>query len=606
MSEGLLPADLVVAEVVPEPWEAWHCLLVFRVRHILMGSARNKCWRALVTEVLGEVAAASLVGSPESEQVACVPPGAPCGGAQGAGAAPPIGAEDPDAGGSNNWVLSGSRTRSGMPLLAGDPHRALEMPNVYAQCHVSCPQWDVLGFTIPGVPGFPHFGHNAEVAWSITHAMVDDQDLYRFERPPEASRRVETIEVRGGDPVEVEIAMSARGPLITPDVALCWTAMAEADTSFDAFWPMLRSRSVLELFEAMRPWVAPANNLLAADRSGTIGFQTRGRVPRRLRSEAAWAPVSGEDDSYGWSGWVPFDEMPRLLDPDSGFLFSANNPILADSSSPYFGMDTAAPWRARRIVARLSELHSAVASDMESLHRDQVSIPARSLVERLRGWAPLASWDGAMVEESHQAAAYGMLRRELFLIAMERSGLACHLEDPLNRLLPGVLPESSLLTVVERHLQADEDTLLGGWTWEEALRQATSAVEASWKSHTWGELHRTAQRHPLLMEDLDPPNIPYGGDMDTVQAAAYFPSEGLKVQTASVARYCFDLSDWDRSGWVVPLGAAGNPAAPHAFDQQEAWRSGRLLPARWSRQAVEAAASCWDVLDPKTSPPSKP
>ena len=603
VSEGSLPADLVVAEVVPEPWEAWHCLLVFRVRHILMGSARSKCWRALVTEVLGEAAAASLVGSPESGQIACVPPGAICGGAQGSGADPPIGAADPDAGGSNNWVLSGSRTRSGMPLLAGDPHRALEMPNVYVQCHVSCAEWDVLGLTIPGVPGFSHFGHNAEVAWSITHAMVDDQDLYRFEHPPKAARRVETIEVRGADQVEVEIATSSRGPLIAPDLALCWTAMVEADTSFDAFWPMLRSRSVLELFDAMRPWVAPANNLVAADRSGTIGYQTRGRVPRRLRSEAAWAPVPGEDDSYGWSGWVPFDELPRVLDPDCGFLFSANNPILADSSGPYFGMDTAAPWRARRIVAGVSKLQSAEVSDMESLHRDKVSIPARSLLERLRGWIPLASWDGSMVEESYQAAAYGMLRRELFLIAMERSGLARHVEDPLNRLLPGVFPESSLLTVVERHLRLDEDALLGGWTWEEALRQATEAVEASWGGHTWGELHRTAQRHPLLMEDLDPPSIPYGGDMDTVQAAPYLPSEDLKARTASVARYCFDLFDWDRSGWVVPLGAAGDPYAPHAFDQQEAWRSGQLLPANWSRQAVEAVASSRDVLEPDTSPP---
>jgi penicillin amidase len=598
VSEGSLPRDLVLAGVLPAPWEAWQSLLVFRVRHILMGSARSKCWRALVTDVLGEGVAASLAGPPGPDQIACVPPGAPCGTAFGPVAAHPMVADDPLAGGSNNWALSGSRTRSGMPLLAGDPHRELEMPNVYVQGHVSCAEWDVLGFSIPGVPGFPHFGHNAEVAWSITHAMVDDQDLYRFEHPPEARRRVEAIEVRGADPVDVEVAITPRGPLLAPDLALCWTATEEPDTGFDAFLPMLRSRSVLELFEAMRPWVAPANNLVAADRSGTIGYQTRGRVPRRLRPEAAWVPVPAEDHSYGWTGWVPFEELPRLLDPDCGFVFSANNPILADPSGPYFGMDTAAPWRARRIVARLSELQSAVSSDMESLHRDRVSIPALSFVERLGGWSLLSSWDGAMLEESYQGAAYGSLRRELYLLVMERSGLARHLEDPVNRLLPGVLPESLLLPVLERHLREGDEGLLGGWTWDEALHRATEAVEASWTGQTWGELHHTAQRHPLLLEELDPPRVPYGGDMDTVQAASYIPAQNLTTRAGSVARYCFDLSDWDRSGWIVPLGAAGDPRDLHAFDQQEAWRSGRLMAAKWSRQEVVASASSREALDP--------
>ncbi len=590
---GSLPPDLVLAQVLPEPWEAWHSLLVFRVRHVLMGSARSKCWRALVTDVLGEEVAASLAGPPGADQIACVPPGAPCGAAH-----PIAGGEDPVAGGSNNWALSGSRTRSGMPLLAGDPHRELEMPNVYVQGHVACAEWDVLGFSIPGVPGFPHFGHNAEVAWSITHAMVDDQDLYRFEDRPEATRRTETIEVRGGDPVEVEIAISSRGPLVAPDLALCWTATAEADTGFDALWPMLRARSVLELFEAMRPWAAPANNLLAADRSGTVGYQTRGRVPRRLRPEATWMPVPAEDLSYGWSGWVPFEEMPRLLNPSCGFVYSANNPILADPSGPYLGMDTAAPWRASRLVARLSELRSAVPSDMESLHRDRVSIPALSIMERLGEWSLLSSWDGEMLEESHEAAAYGMLRRELFLLVMERSGLGRHLETPLNRLLPGVLPESSLMAVIERHLRAGDESLLGGCTWDEALRLATEAVEASWTGQSWGELHHTAQRHLLGLDELDPPRVPYSGDMDTVQAAAYVPGQDLTTRAGSVARYCFDLSDWDSSGWVVPLGAAGNPHDRHAFDQQGAWRNGRLLPARWSRQEVEASASARETLDP--------
>jgi penicillin amidase len=261
-------------------------------------------------------------------------------------------------------------------------------------------------------------------------------------------------------------------------------------------------------------------------------------------------------------------------------------------------MDTAAPWRARRIVARLSELGRADSSDMESLHRDRVSIPAQGLLERLSGWSLLSGWDGEMLEGSYQAAAYGMLRRQLFLMVMESSGLARHVEDPSNRLLPGILPESLLLAVVERHLREGDEALLGGSTWDEVLQKATEAVEAAWTGQTWGELHHTVQRHPLGLDELDPPRVAYGGDMDTVQAAGYIPSHDLKTRSGSVARYCFDLADWDRSGWVVPLGAAGDPTHPNAFDQQEAWRTGRLLPASWSRQAVEASSSSREVLGP--------
>jgi penicillin amidase len=598
IAQRSLPSDIGLAGLEPEPWEPWESLLVWRVRHVLMGSARNKIWRALVTRVLGEAAAASLARPPGPDEIACVPPGAPCRPSDERQAHAGGGADE-GAGGSNNWALSGARTRSRMPLQAGDPHRELEMPNVYVQGHVRCDAWDVLGFSIPGVPGFPHFGHNAEVAWSITHAMVDDQDLYRFKGQPEAARRLETVVVRGAEPVEVEVVVTARGPLISADLALCWTATAEADTGFDCFWPMLRSHTVPELFDAMRPWAAPANNLLAADVNGTIGYQTRGRVPLRPRPEGTWAPVPAEDDSYAWAGWVPFEELPRLLNPDCHYLYSANNPILADPSGPYLGRDTAAPWRARRIVSRLAELSTAGPPDMESLHRDRVSMPARAMVERLGWWPLLVGWDGQMLEDSPQAAAYALLRREIFLLVLERSGLKAHLADPENRLLPGVLPESLLWAVVERHLHEDDVTLLGGRTWDEVLRQATKLVEGTWNGETWGELHRTAQRHALWSDELDPPAVAYGGDMDTVQAAVFIPTQDLRTRAGSVARYCFDLSDWDHSGWVVPLGSAGDPADPHAFDQQDAWRAGRLLPAKWSREAVDAVAVSVETLSPR-------
>jgi len=361
---------------------------------------------------------------------------------------------------------------------------------------------------------------------------------------------------------------------------------------------MLRARSVNELFEAMAPWVEPVNNLLAADRDGSIGYLTRGLVPIRSRPEASWVPVPAGDPSFAWRGRVAFADMPRAHNPDGGFLFSANNQIVASDAGPYIGLDVAAPWRARRIVTTLSSLSGATVEDMAALHRDVQSIPARGIARLLGEWAPLAGWDGQMEAGSTAAAAYSVLRRELALLVLERSGLAGFVEHPWNRLLPGVRAESVIWRVAGDQLQAGDESMLGGWSWRRALTEAVHRAERAWGGEPWGELHATGHRHPLGRVELDPPSVPYGGDMDTVQASSYIPTDGLRTVSASVARYAFDLADWDRSSWVVPLGAAGEPSRGHAHDQQEAWRAGRLLPAPFSSRAVHQAATETITLGP--------
>jgi penicillin G amidase len=575
-----VPAEFGLTGQLPELWEPWHSLLVYRVRHMTMGSAAPKLWRAVVAEALGPAAARKMART--GWQLTCVPPGERC----EATVASWAGLDDS---GSNNWALAGRRTASGLPLLAGDPHRPLETPNVYVQGHVSCPEWDVLGLGMAGVPGFPHFGHNDRVAWCITHAAADDQDLYRTEGTA-TGEHSQLIGVRGSDPVRVAVGESDRGPLIADELALAWTAIAGANTGFDALPRMLAVRSVGELFETMRPWVEPANNFLAADADGSIGYLTRGRVPVRTSLEAAWGPVPAGDPAYGWRGFLSFADLPRVHDPAGGFLFSANNRILAAADGPYLGLDVAAPWRASRIVDTISRLSGATVADMAALHRDVVSLPARHIARLLGAWSPLTGWDGQLAADSPAAAAYSVLRRELALLVLERSGLSAFIEHPWNRLLPGVRPESVVWRVAGEHLMAGDESLLGGWSWRRALTEAIRRAEQAFDGEPWGVLHATGQRHPLGRAALDPPSVPYGGDMETVQASSYLPVEGLRTATGSVARYAFDLADWDSSGWVVPLGAAGEPGSQHAYDQQEAWRTGQLLPAPYSPRAVEAAA----------------
>ena len=583
MAEGGLGREFDIAgvgESIP-PWEPVHSLLVHRVRHLLMGSARHKLWRATVAELLGTDVATRLSPGITGDDIACVPPGAPVEltalfGGHGDG-------------GSNNWVVDGSRTASGLPLMGGDPHRELEAPNVYVQVHIACPEWDVLGIGMPGVPGIPHFGHNARVAWSITHAMADDQDLFEIHDTHVTDARTETLEVRDGEPVDVEVAHTEFGPVIGEGLALCWTATIAENAGLDALAPMLRAESVGDMLEAMRPWVEPANSMLIADVDGAIGYLCRGRIPRRPNLDAVWLPVPA-DAEHSWDGFVQFDDMPRQVGSDDGFLFSANNAISPAVDAPYVGIDVAPSWRAHRIVDTMRDLRNATVADMAAMHRDLVSLVARRVMERVT-WDALDGWDGTMSADSTAAAAYANVRRELMLTVLDRSGLAGVTTSARNRLLPGIAPEGDLLRIAEYHLAVDDTTLLGGATWDEVLAEAMDRAKRAWNGETWGKLHRAGQRHALADDSLDPPPLPVDGDGDTVKVGGFTPTEGFRARSSSVARYAFDVSDWDRSGWVVPLGAAGDVAAGHGSDQRDAWQAGELVPAPYTRAAVEAAAT---------------
>ncbi|MFI5314330.1 MAG: penicillin acylase family protein, partial [Myxococcota bacterium] len=273
-----LPAEFALCGVTPEPWLPWQSIAVYKYRHAFMGPLYRKLWRgALLREHGPELLGALFPGAGETLSV---PPGAAHREAAlraaeleaGVGA---LAALAPGDGASNHWALAGSRTASGKPLVAGDPHRTLELPNVYWQNHVCCRRFDAIGLSFAGVPGFPHFGHSARVAWSITHAMADDQDLFverlRERDLPGVARRTEAVSVRGAAPFAVEILETPRGPIVLggreagAGIALAWTALAAHDTTFDCFVPMLTAASAAELDRAMRDWVTPCNNLISAD-----------------------------------------------------------------------------------------------------------------------------------------------------------------------------------------------------------------------------------------------------------------------------------------------------------------------------------------------------
>ena len=643
-----LPVEFHLLGARPEPWSPWDSIAVFKVRHVEMGPWQAKLWRARLLRHLGPERAAKICLGAQPNPTLIVPPGAEYRGpaldgldalAAGAPVLEGLGGWE-----SNNWVLSGRRTASGKPLVAGDPHRALDVPNVYYQNHLVCPEFDAVGLSFPGVPGLPHFGHNQFVAWCVTHAMADAQDLFieRFQPGDPAQYafcgawrraevRRETIKVREAEPVEVDITITHHGPVALGDprtgsaVAFRYSATAEPNRTFEALLPMLRATSADDLERAMRLWVDPVNNFVFADVRGTIGYRTRGQVPVRAAANA-WLPVPGWDGAHEWQGVIPFEEMPAQRDPQTGWIATANSRIAGPEYGHYLGLDFSADFRTRRVIARLEPLERATPADMAAIHADRISIPARELLALLDGIGPtgggarqalqlLRTWDGTMERDAVAPTIYAAFRERLMRDLL--SPVLGPLAPEAFAALPGapVTHVARLRALLTDWIRHDDRTLLpAGTDWPAALGHALDGAVSELRAllgpdidgWRWGRVHTTRPRHPLstvfpeAAVILDPPSVAVGGDGDTVQASTFVAGAGYGVTAGSVARYVFDLGDWNASAWVVPLGASGHASSPHYADQVQDWGDVRLRPMRYDWSRIRAEAESHQRLEPAT------
>ena len=632
-----LPIEYRLVEGGPERWAPWDCIAVFKARHILMGVYEAKLWRAHLVNALGPERAAEVVPDEKAGGLMIVPPGALYTGAvadaldQFRGGAETIGPlHNPDDG-SNNWVLSGSRTASGKPLLAGDPHRGLDTPNVYYQNHIACPEFDAIGLSFPGCPGFPHFGHNAYVAWCVTHASADYQDLYieRFKKGSssqyesdggwkEADVSHEVIEVRDGDPVELDVAMTHHGPIIqgSPSagygVAFKYTATSGTNPGLQCLPQMLRARNADELDESMRDWVDPCNNFVFADVHGDIAYLNRGRLPVRSRANA-WLPVPGWTGEHEWDGFVPFEELARIRNPGTGYIVTANNRIVGEDYPHYINLSFGSDFRARRVTARVEGLDKATVRDMSAVHAERLSIPAQTYIRLIETVEPiddlsarakeaLAPWDGTMDRDSAAAAIYSAFRLHLNRTVVG-SILGPIAEDAVSALGRGAPRHVGQIeaAIMDAASEGDTSMLPPGADWDSLLAKALAEGVAYLKERMgddlgaweWGKVHHTRPQHtlsesfPEVAQLLDPPSVPMGGDGDTPHSASYRPTEPFVVTGTSVSRYVFDLGDWDNSAWISPLGASGHPGSPHYSDQTPIWADIQLVPMLYDWGRIE-------------------
>ena len=621
-----------------EPWEPWHCVAVMRQRGLLMGSLWFKLWRAAALSIIGPENVALLRYDDGGEDRFVVPQGAH--GRRWRAALDELGpalqglaalaAPDAAVAGSNNWALAGSHTASGRPLVAGDPHRAFEIPGMYVQLHLACDAFDALGLSIPGVPAFPHFGHTDAVAWCVTHAFADIHDLYveRFdvgryateEGWARAAIRDEVVRVRGGEDVAVRCAATRHGPVIVGEpadghaIALRSVQLDAVDRSLDCLIPMLEAGTLAAFYEATSDWGVIDHNLVGADTHGRVGVSVRAQVPRRDRLNG-WLPVPGWSGAHEWRGMIPFEEMPREVDPPSGRVVSANNRLVPESWPDYICTDCHPSTRADRIAGLLEALEPAGAEDMAALLRDVDSARAREIAARVAAVGAegpaaravqdlLRGWDGRMGPDDRAPAAYILIRQEATRVLARLSGLAAAEDAPAARVPPGIPAINQLWWTLPNLLRENDTGLLGGSAWEDLLAEALERVAGAGEIPLWGELHRPRFAHPLDGAFAGSAALPapssarVGGDGDCVCATGIHPSVGPQAGYGPIARYVFDLGDWDRSLWVVFHGASGVPGDPHYDDQNALWARGGLIPAPYTEAAVLAHAASVTRLAP--------
>jgi len=557
----------------------------------------------------------------------------------GAGGLPFDGAV-PGGSGSNNWVVAGTRTASGHPLLANDMHLAMTIPAVWYENHLVGGALEVAGVTFPGIP-LVVAGHNRYVAWGFTAGFADVQDLYLEHLRHTEDGRVEqecngewlpadlireSIAVKGGDTVTEEVVVTRHGPVVNglaPDyigeapLALRWTAL-EPEQTVRALRAMNQARSCAEFREALRDWGTPAQNVVYADTAGGIAYTLAGRVPVRARGDGS-VPVPGWTDDHEWTGYVPYEELPHRLDPPEGFIVTANNGVWGEDYPHLLGEDHCAAYRSRRIHELIEERETIDVAYVQRMQFDQVSLHARAIAGSLEGIETadpemravierLRVWDGHLAAGSPEAAVVQEFRKTLTTLLL--SGKLGVLADRYRG--KGPVPVLSVLNLFgERAMEWLEKTLadsgshwfdLGdGQTRDDVLRTALrealdnlrGRLGPSVEDWQWGVLHRVEFSHALgrvrlLDRLLNRGPYPAGGDFTTIWATgtSYHDQSEQAVAAGPPFRFIADLGDLDHCLGLLCPGQSGHPGSRHYDDQVSAWFERGYHPMLFNRGDV--------------------
>ncbi|HYG72452.1 MAG TPA: penicillin acylase family protein [Actinomycetota bacterium] len=542
--------------------------------------------------------------------------------------------------GSNNWVVAGSRTASGSPLLANDPHLLVQQPGSWFELHLRAPGYEVRGVAFPFLPGIL-VGVTPHHAWGITNVTGDVQDLYE-ERLNDAGTAAEhagaweplvvvreEIAVRGAEPVAFDVRSSRHGPLLeVATIGVAPVGFAPLERAYALRWTatdgLLEPTSLVDIASApdfptfrnaLGALSCPGQNVVYADVDGVIGYQLTGRYPIRASGDGT-APVPGWTAQHEWEGWIAFDELPWSRDPERGYLVTANHRVHEDAYPHVIGHDMHASYRAERIAEILDRDEPATAEASARLQVDTVSLAARRLLPSLTAlegrddderWAvgELSGWDGDLSAGSRAASLYNAWIATIgFALFPGRDATADRYlawrESFVCAALPAVLDAATAPTWTGG--VALDELLLDAL--RDAIRSLTDRLGEDRDAWRWGALHRVRFAHVLArMPGMDAVFVAgeheLGGDEQTVLQAGFDARHGFEPVVIPSYRVVVDLADVDATRAVVPTGGSGHPSSPHWNDQADLWIAGKLREAPVTRAAVEAATTSVLTLLPE-------
>lgn len=540
---------------------------------------------------------------------------------------------DPDgAVGSNNWVLAGSRTTTGKPLVASDPHIALEAVSCWYEAHLCGGSYNVAGMAYAGIPAIM-FGRNEKVAWGITNNICSLRDLYQERTSPqhpdcfefggqwEPQRELtEVIKVHSGDPVTKIVRFSRNGPVVdeilpagareTGPVTLKWLGSYQGGW-LTALLGMGKAKNVAEFREAVRPWHVPTFSLVVADDQGNIAFQSAGRIPLRNHLERGYR--QGWNPADQWQGLIPFEEMPHLINPDRGWIATANNRVAPDDFPHLLFGCWSSGYRALRIRQMIEAQAKHSAEDMGRMHQDAKSLRAEqcvpSLVQTLKlSDAPrileaanlLEQWDYHILADSVPATLFNVFYANWCkVVAAERFDREC-----VELMTQGVQSCAGRLLASDPagwFLQENREARIVE-TFATTLDELASKLGPDMQNWQWGHLHRLPLKHVLssrgdLGELLNHGGAPVRGDMMTVCNTGSGPD--FSATSGAGYRLIADFAN-DRPVLLAIDGQSqsGHPGSPHYSDQFADWEHGRYHKVPLLREAAESSTEPLLQLNP--------
>ena len=649
IDQGKLPVEFSLLAYRPEPWRpldsaAWGSVLAWG----LSVNWETELLRARLIAELGPEKAADLTPDYRDRYPTIVPSSTV--GPRLAGAllkayrraveTLPLGTVLAGSGiGSNNWVVAGQRTASGRPILANDPHLPPIFPTLWYENHLIGGHYNVAGFTSPGVPAVI-IGHNERIAWGVTNAFPDVQDLYVERFHPDnpllyevdghwvqAEQEVETIHVRGRRrPIVENVRYTRHGPIVSglvpgehPPLALRWSCH-DRNNHLRALTELCRAGDWDAFRRSLQEWAFPSQNVVYADVAGNIGYVMPGRVPLRARGQGA-VPVPGWTSAYDWNGWIPSEQLPSRFNPAEGYIVTANNRMTGDDYPHLLSSEWQPPYRAQRIADLIEAFSPLDLAANGRIQNDTVSLAARRFLDQALpvvqnalaldhslyalSLQRLRRWDGDMRPELVAPTLYfGWIVTFTRTVMVQALGL-----QTTDYLLDsGLLEQFStnpfheiLTELTLRWLEGEPPSWVGDVRphLRPALQEALIVLQsefgpelADWQ---WGRLHVLKIQSPLARLPgvgrlWRPVSYPVGGDGYSVnQAEVSLQLPPGPVHTIASCRMLVDVGQWDNSLSALPGGQSAHPASEHYQDSVDDWLDGEYHPMCFSRERVEAA-----------------